>query len=54
MDALLKIFRGDREGGAFRDYTVPLHEGMVVLDAVHHVQAHQASDLACRMRSARS
>ena len=48
MDAVLKIFRGDREQGVFRDYTVPLHEGMVVLDAVHHVQAHQASDLACR------
>src|SRR5712671_4521870 len=48
MDAVLRIFRGDRETGAFRDYTVPLHEGMVVLDAIHHVQAHQASDLACR------
>ena len=48
MDALLKIFRGDREGGAFQDFSVPLHEGMVVLDAVHHVQAHAASDLACR------
>src|SRR5882724_13380912 len=48
MDAVLKIFRGDREQGGFRDYTVPLDEGMVVLDAVHWVQAHQASDLACR------
>jgi succinate dehydrogenase / fumarate reductase iron-sulfur subunit len=48
MDAVLRIFRGDREGGALQDYRVPLHEGMVVLDAVHHVQAHQASDLACR------
>src|SRR6185295_10067447 len=38
----------DREAGAFRPYTVPLQEGMVVLDAVHYVQAHQASDLACR------
>jgi succinate dehydrogenase / fumarate reductase iron-sulfur subunit len=47
-DAMLRIFRGDREGGAFHDYPVPLHEGMVVLDAIHHVQAHQASDLACR------
>jgi len=47
-EALLKVFRGTREDGAFHDYTVPLHEGMVVLDAVHHVQAHQASDLACR------
>jgi succinate dehydrogenase iron-sulfur subunit len=48
MDALLRIFRGDREGGAFRDYTVPQQEGMVVLDAVHYVQAKLASDLACR------
>ena len=48
MEALLRIFRGDRETGAFGDYTVPLQEGMVVLDAIHHVQAHQAPDLACR------
>ena len=48
MDALLRIFRGDREAGAFRDCPVPQHEGMVVLDAVHWVQAHLASDLACR------
>jgi succinate dehydrogenase / fumarate reductase, iron-sulfur subunit len=48
MDAVLKVYRGDREQGAFQDFTVPLHEGMVVLDAIHHVQAHQASDLACR------
>src|SRR6185295_8793629 len=47
-DATLKIFRGDRESGDFQNYTVPLHEGMVVLDAVHYVQAHQARDLACR------
>ncbi|HLY38805.1 MAG TPA: succinate dehydrogenase/fumarate reductase iron-sulfur subunit [Candidatus Binatia bacterium] len=47
-EAMLKVFRGTREDGAFHDFTVPLHEGMVVLDAVHHVQAHQASDLACR------
>jgi succinate dehydrogenase / fumarate reductase iron-sulfur subunit len=46
--AVLRIFRGDGVTGAFADYRVPLHEGMVVLDAIHHVQAHQASDLACR------
>jgi succinate dehydrogenase / fumarate reductase iron-sulfur subunit len=45
---VLRIFRGDSASGGFSDYVVPLHEGMVVLDAVHHVQAHQASDLACR------
>jgi len=48
MDAVLRIFRGDAQGGQFQDYAVPLHEGMVVLDAIHHVQAHAASDLACR------
>src|SRR5205807_9119989 len=48
METVLKIFRGDGTAGAFRDYTVPLQPGMVVLDAVHWVQAHQASDLACR------
>ncbi|MBI1815188.1 MAG: succinate dehydrogenase/fumarate reductase iron-sulfur subunit [Deltaproteobacteria bacterium] len=47
-EAHLKIFRGDRDSGAFQDYAVPLHEGMVVLDAIHFVQAHQATDLACR------
>jgi succinate dehydrogenase / fumarate reductase, iron-sulfur subunit len=48
MDAVLKIFRGDAQRSEFREYVVPLHEGMVVLDAIHHVQAHAASDLACR------
>jgi len=48
MDAVLRIFRGDGTSGAFTNYPVPLHEGMVVLDAIHHVQAHQASDLAYR------
>jgi succinate dehydrogenase / fumarate reductase iron-sulfur subunit len=48
MDAVLRIFRGNHESSGFQEYAVPLHEGMVVLDAIHHVQAHQASDLACR------
>jgi succinate dehydrogenase / fumarate reductase iron-sulfur subunit len=47
-EALLRIQRGQDGARSFVDYTVPLHEGMVVLDAVHHIQAHQASDLACR------
>jgi succinate dehydrogenase / fumarate reductase iron-sulfur subunit len=46
--AVLRIYRGDGVTGAFADYAVPLHEGMVVLDAIHHVQAHLAPDLACR------
>jgi succinate dehydrogenase / fumarate reductase iron-sulfur subunit len=46
--AKLKIFRGDAGGGQEVEYEVPLVEGMVVLDAVLHVQAHQAGDLAVR------
>jgi succinate dehydrogenase / fumarate reductase iron-sulfur subunit len=44
----LSIYRGDRESGALVDYNVPRQPGMVVLDAVHSVQALHASDLACR------
>ncbi len=44
----LRIWRGDASGGKFVDYTTPASEGMVVLDAVHQVQAKQANDLAVR------
>jgi succinate dehydrogenase / fumarate reductase, iron-sulfur subunit len=45
----LRIWRtGGKEGGQFVDYRTPISEGMVVLDAVHQVQATQANDLACR------
>jgi succinate dehydrogenase / fumarate reductase iron-sulfur subunit len=47
-EAVLKIFRGGPEGGAPVEYRVPISPGMVVLDALHHVQAHQAPDLAVR------
>src|SRR2546427_9262288 len=46
--ATFKIWRGDANGGEFRDYTTGVSEGMVVLDAVNHIQATQANDLACR------
>ena len=35
-------------GGGFRDYTTAVSDGMVVLDAVHRIQAEQAPDLAVR------
>jgi succinate dehydrogenase / fumarate reductase, iron-sulfur subunit len=44
----LRIWRGDAKGGKFEDYSTPGTEGMVVLDAVHRVQADQANDLAVR------
>ncbi|MEP6820883.1 MAG: succinate dehydrogenase/fumarate reductase iron-sulfur subunit [Chthoniobacterales bacterium] len=43
-----KIWRGGTNGGAFRDYETEISEGMVVLDAVHDIQATQANDMACR------
>src|SRR5213595_4119025 len=46
--ATFRIWRGDPAGGTFQDYTTPVEEGMVVLDAVHRIQATQANDLACR------
>ena len=46
--ATFRIWRGECDGGEFRDYTTGVSEGMVVLDAVNHIQATQANDLACR------
>ena len=46
--ATFRIWRGDRTSGQFRDYTTEIVPGMVVLDAVHRIQATQASDLAVR------
>jgi succinate dehydrogenase / fumarate reductase iron-sulfur subunit len=48
MKATFSIWRGDARGGAFRDYTTEVSEGMVALDAVHRIQAEQAGDLAVR------
>jgi succinate dehydrogenase / fumarate reductase iron-sulfur subunit len=47
--ATFRIWRSDgQEAGGFRDYPVNVVPGMVVLDAVHQVQASQAPDLAVR------
>jgi succinate dehydrogenase / fumarate reductase iron-sulfur subunit len=35
-------------GGSFREYPTNISEGMVVLDAVHQIQAEHADDLAVR------
>ena len=37
-----------RRSDGFHDYATPVTEGMVVLDAVHQIQAEQANDLAVR------
>ena len=46
--ATFKVWRGDQEGGDFETYDVDLEPGYVVLDAIHKIQAEQATDLACR------
>src|SRR5262247_164313 len=46
--ATFRIWRGTAGQGEFKDYTTAVSEGMVVLDAVHNIQATQANDLACR------
>jgi succinate dehydrogenase / fumarate reductase iron-sulfur subunit len=46
--ATFRVWRGEGTDGKFVDYTTPVSEGMVVLDAVHQIQATQANDLACR------
>ncbi|HSF16155.1 MAG TPA: succinate dehydrogenase/fumarate reductase iron-sulfur subunit [Vicinamibacteria bacterium] len=43
-----RIWRGDRAGGEFKDYQTEVSEGMVVLDAIHQIQAEAANDLAVR------
>ena len=47
-EATFRVWRGDVGGGAFREYTLEISEGMVVLDAVRRIQADHAPDLACR------
>ena len=46
--ATFRIWRGDRDQGQFRDYQTDATVGMVVLDAVHQIQADHANDLAVR------
>jgi succinate dehydrogenase / fumarate reductase, iron-sulfur subunit len=46
--ATFKVWRGTNEGGDFQTFEVELEPGYVVLDAIHKIQAENASDLACR------
>src|SRR5262245_14904856 len=46
--ATFHIWRTGDSGGAFHEYATEISEGMVVLDAVHQIQAQQAHDLAVR------
>ena len=48
MKREFKIWRGDIKGGVFLTYSIKLEQGMVVLDALHRIQAEQAPELAVR------
>ena len=47
-EATLRVYRGDATGGKEVEYKVPVETGMVVLDAIHWIQANAAPDLAVR------
>ena len=47
-EATFRIWRGDANGGEFKEYKTETGVGMVVLDAIHNIQATQANDLAVR------
>jgi len=46
--ATFRVWRGDRQSGRLVDYSTRVSPGMVVLDAIHQIQAEQANDLAVR------
>lgn len=48
MKVLFNIWRTHGGDGEFQEYKTEISEGMVVLDAVHQIQAEQANDLAVR------
>src|SRR5206468_5637375 len=48
MKATFRVSRGDSKETKFVDYQTEVSEGMVVLDAVHQIQAESAPDLAVR------
>ena len=43
-----RIWRGEHGKGEYREHTTEITEGMVVLDAMHQIQAESANDLAIR------
>lgn len=47
-ERVFHIYRGKEGNGELREYTVPVGEGMVILDALHWIQAKQEPDLAVR------
>ena len=47
-EVTFRIWRGVHGDGRFEEYKTEISDGMVVLDAIHNIQASQAPDLAVR------
>ncbi len=47
-EVVVRVSQGTAEQNEERRYQVPVSPGMVVLDAIHYIQAHFAPDLAVR------
>ena len=47
-EVTFKIWRGEENNGCFEEYKTEVSDGMVVLDAIHDIQAQQVPDLAVR------
>src|SRR3954469_2107732 len=45
---VFKVWRGNAQGGDFKQFDIDVDPGMVVLDVLHRIQAQQANDLAIR------
>ncbi|MDA1060714.1 MAG: succinate dehydrogenase/fumarate reductase iron-sulfur subunit [bacterium] len=48
MNSKFRIYRGNQQKAEYKDYEIEVQEGMVVLDAVHKIQAELEPDLAVR------
>ena len=44
-----KVWRGDAQGGEFKQFEVEVDSGMVVLDVLHRIQAREANDLSAEL-----
>ncbi|MBI4539096.1 MAG: succinate dehydrogenase/fumarate reductase iron-sulfur subunit [Gemmatimonadetes bacterium] len=47
-ERVFRVYRGTDERGELVEYSIEVSEGMVVLDALHEIQAGQVPDLAFR------
>ncbi|MBN8596481.1 MAG: succinate dehydrogenase/fumarate reductase iron-sulfur subunit [Planctomycetes bacterium] len=46
--AMFRVWKGQGEQAGFKDYHTEVGDGMVVLDAIHQIQAESEPTLACR------